>query len=237
MTAWDHNGEGRPKGFGKPSKIHGLPEMVWWSTLGVLCCTCDRGRLMEDAPCVHKLAMAALSESWAATAELPTHESLGRGARVKRIGADATGSYFAAADNLQGAPGPKRRMVLRSSKGGQWYCEGKRDGCPSLVDCSHVLAAKAALRSDEGGIPMADQLILRLSEPMSMAAMGWLEVWDGELPTIGGVPTAATPLRQGCKGGLTTEERYLIELLEKRPHEPAKCSGDSCFCRQHHRLF
>ncbi|GAQ93630.1 hypothetical protein KFL_017330010 [Klebsormidium nitens] len=147
MSAWDHNGEGRPKKLGKPDKMHALPEIVWLDTLGELCCSCDRGRLMEDAPCVHKLAMAAISESWALTAELPTHESLGRGARVERVGADATGSYFAVADNLQGPPGPRRRMLFRRSKGA-WYCEGKREGCPSLMDCSHVSAAKAALRLD-----------------------------------------------------------------------------------------
>jgi hypothetical protein len=33
------------------------------------------------------------------------------------------------------------------------------------------------------------------------------------------------------------EEQYLIELLEQRPHEPATCAGNSCFCRQHERLF
>jgi hypothetical protein len=186
MSAWDHNGEGRPKKLGKPDKTHALPKIVWWDTLGELCCSCDRGRLMEDAPCVHKLAMAALSESWALTAELPTHDLLGRGARVERIGADATGSCFAVAENLQGAPGPKRRMLFCSSKGA-WYCEGKRDGCPSLVDCSHVLAAKKALRLDEGDVSMADQLILRLSERLSMAALSWLERWDGILPEIGGV--------------------------------------------------
>jgi hypothetical protein len=80
MTGWDHNGSGRLKVLGKPHKVHALPESVWWNTLGKLCCTCDWGRVTEDAPCVHKLAMAALSKSWALTAELPTCESLGRGA-------------------------------------------------------------------------------------------------------------------------------------------------------------
>jgi hypothetical protein len=152
MSAWDHDGEGRPKKLEKPDKRHALPEIVWWSTLGELCCSCDRGRLMENAPCVHKVAMAALSESWTSTAELPNHESLGRGAKVERVGADATESYFAVADNLQGPPGPQRRMLFCSSKGA-WYCEGKRNGCPSLMDCSHVSAAKAALMLDEGGVP------------------------------------------------------------------------------------
>ncbi|GAQ92640.1 hypothetical protein KFL_010800040 [Klebsormidium nitens] len=235
MTAWDHNGEGRPKGLGKPSKIHALPETVWWSTLGELCCTCDRGRLMGDAPCVHKLAMAAFSKSWASTAELPTHESLGRGARVERVGSDETGSYFAVADNLQRPPSPQRRMVFRSSKGG-WYCEGKRDGCPSLVDCSHVMAAKGALRN-EGDLPVADQMVLRLLEPLSEAALDWLEAWNGELPKIGKTPAVGPPSQERDDDGLSKEERYLIELLERRPHERAACAGDSCFCRQHDRLF
>ncbi|GAQ93266.1 hypothetical protein KFL_014030010, partial [Klebsormidium nitens] len=229
MSAWDHNGEGRPKKLGKPDKVHALPEIVWWDTLGELCCSCDRGRLMEEAPCVLKLAPAALSESWSSTAELPTQESLGRGARVEQVGADATGSFFAVADNLGGPPGPRRRMVFCSSKGG-WYCEGKRDGCPSLMDCSHVSAAKAALRLDEGGVSVADQMILRLSEPLSMAALSWLEAWNGELPKIGVCPAVGTSRAQGGgDAGLSEEERYLVGLLERRPHEQATCAGDSCF--------
>ncbi|GAQ93518.1 hypothetical protein KFL_016050010, partial [Klebsormidium nitens] len=233
MSAWDHNGEGRAKKVGKPDKTHALPDTVWWDTRGELCCTCDRGRLTEDAPCVHKLALAAISESWASTAELPTHESLGKGARVERVGADGTGSYFAVADNVQGPPGPRKRMVFRSSKG-VWYCEGKRDGCPSLVDCSHLSAAKAALRN-EGDLSIADQVVMSLSEPLSRAALSWLKAWNGELPTIGGgvVPSVGAP----SPPTLADEERYLIELLEQRPHERAACAGDTCFCRQHDQLF
>ncbi|GAQ93681.1 hypothetical protein KFL_018090010, partial [Klebsormidium nitens] len=208
MSAWDHNGEGRPKGLGKPSKTHALPETVWWSALGELCCTCHRGRLLEDAPCVHKLAMAALSESWTSTAELPTHDLLGRGAKVERVGSDETGSYFAVADNLQGPPSPQRRMVFRSSKGA-WYCEGKRDGCPSLTDCSHVIAAKAALRVEKD-VSVADQLVLRLSEPLSMAALSWLERWNGELPKIGVLPAVGTSSQGGGDAVLSQEKRYLV---------------------------
>ncbi|GAQ93557.1 hypothetical protein KFL_016440020, partial [Klebsormidium nitens] len=210
-------------------------QTVWWSTLGELCCTCDRGRLMEDAPCVHKLALAALSESWSSTAELPTQELLGRGARVERVCSDETGSYFALADNLQGPPSPQRRMVFRSSKGA-WYCEGKRDGCPSVTDCSHVIAAKAALRN-EGDLSVAVQMVLRLSEPLSEAALGWLKRWNGELPKIGVPPAVGTSSQGGGDAGLSEEERYLVGLLERRPHEQATCAGDSCFCRQHDRLF
>jgi hypothetical protein len=114
MSAWDHNGEGRPKKLEKPDKMHALPEIVWWDTLGKLCCSCDRGRLMEDAPCVHKLAMAALSESWASTAELPTHKSLGRGARMEMVEADATGSYFAVEATLRW---PTTSKELRAQRG------------------------------------------------------------------------------------------------------------------------
>jgi hypothetical protein len=112
--------------------------------------------------------------------------------RGERVGSDAAGSYFAVADNLQGTLGPQRRMVFCSSKG-LWYCEGKRDGCTSLTDCSHVSAAKTALRSDEGAVPMADQLILSPSEPFSRAALSWLERWDGDLPRSGGCLPRAPP--------------------------------------------
>lgn len=88
-------------------------------------------------------------------------------------------------------------MLFRSSKG-VWYCEGRRDGCTSLTNCSHVSAAKAAMRSDhEGAVPMADQLILSPSEPFSRAALSWLERWEGDLPEIGRVPTAGPPSRLG----------------------------------------
>jgi hypothetical protein len=169
MSGWDHNGEGRLKGLSKPDKVHALPETVWWNTLGQLCCTCDRGQLTEDAPCVHKLTIAAHSQSWAPTAELTTHELLGRGSRVEQVATDDHRSYFAVEDNLQGSPGPQRRMLFRSVKG-VWYCFGKRDGCACLTNCSYVSAAKAALR-DEDSVPLADVLILQLSEPLSMVAM------------------------------------------------------------------
>ncbi|GAQ93556.1 hypothetical protein KFL_016440010, partial [Klebsormidium nitens] len=124
---------------------------------------------------------------------------------------------------------------FRSSKGA-WYCEGKRDGCPSLTDCSHVIAAKAALRN-EGDLPVADQMVLRLSEPLSEAALGWLEAWSGVLPALGGCSAVDTPSQRGGDAELSEEERYLVGLLERRPHEQATCAGDSCFCRQHDRLF
>ncbi|GAQ83542.1 hypothetical protein KFL_001520120 [Klebsormidium nitens] len=236
LSPWDHNGEGRPKALGKPDKVNGLPVTVWWNTLGKLCCTCNRGRLTEDAACVHKLALAALSESWAPTSELPTREMLGRGARVERVATDDRGSCLAVAENVQGALGPRRRMVFQGfdKKKGVWlWCQGKNDGCPSMTECSHIAAARRAL-SEAGGIPVANQIIMEPSQPLSMAALCWVERWDGVMPQSPGVG-----LSEGQEGesALREEEEYLIGLLEKRPHEPAKCSGESCFCRQHERLF
>ncbi|GAQ93643.1 hypothetical protein KFL_017510010, partial [Klebsormidium nitens] len=80
MTGWDHNGRGKPRPLGKPDKVFALAETVWWNMVGELSCTCDRGRLTHNAPCVHKFAMAALSESWIQGAELPTRQMLGQGA-------------------------------------------------------------------------------------------------------------------------------------------------------------
>jgi hypothetical protein len=114
MTAWDHNGFGRAKPLGKPDKTRALLEQVWWNTLGVLSCTCHRGPLTEDAPCVHKLAMAALSDTWMREADLPTAQGLKRGVRVERVGADEAGSYFAVLDNPHAALSPQRRMLFRS---------------------------------------------------------------------------------------------------------------------------
>lgn len=178
MSAWNHNGRGKPKPLGKRDKVSALPETVWWNTVGELCCTCDRGRLTEDAPCVHKVTMAALSESWIRGAELPIRQMLGQGVRVERLASDEKGSYFAVADNPHSV---SRRMVIRS-KGGGWCCEGKRDGCPSLTDCSHIGAAKAAVI--KGKMPMTEALILG-SGPLARTATSWLELFDGPLPLIG----------------------------------------------------
>jgi hypothetical protein len=114
MTAWDHNGVGRVKPLGKPDKTRALLEQVWWNTLGSLCCTCHRGRLTEDAPCVHKLTMAALSDTWLREAKLPTAHELKQGVRVERVGLDEAGGYFAVLDNPHGALSPQRRMLFWS---------------------------------------------------------------------------------------------------------------------------
>jgi hypothetical protein len=158
-TAWDHNGLGRATPLGKPDKAHALLEQTWWNTLGKLSCTCHRGRLTKDAPCVHKLTLAALSNTWLREADLPTAHGLKQGADVERAGTDDAGSYFAVLDNLRSASSPQRRMVLRSI-GGAWYCKGKNDGCPSVMDCSRISAAKAALGRE--GVPTARVLQIDL---------------------------------------------------------------------------
>jgi hypothetical protein len=152
MTAWDHKGCGRAKPLGKPDKTHALLEQVWWNTLGALNCTCHRGRLTEDAPCAHKLTMAALSHTWIGEANLPTAKGLKQGVRVERLGSDDAGSYFAVLDNSRSALSPQGRMLFRS-RAGAWFCQGKNDECPAITDCSHVSAAKAALGGED--VPIA----------------------------------------------------------------------------------
>jgi hypothetical protein len=79
-----------------------------------------------------------------------------------------------------------------------------------------VIAAKAALRN-EGDLSVADQMVLRLSEPLLEAALGWLERWNGKLPKIGVCPAVGTSSQGGGDAGLSEEERYLVGLLERRP--------------------
>jgi hypothetical protein len=242
MTAWDHNGIGRAKPLVKPNKTRALLEQTWWNTLGKLYCTCHRGRLTEDAPCVHKLTMAALSESWLREADLPTAQGLKQGARVERVGADEAGSYFAILDNPHGALSPQRRMLFRSG-GSALYCEGKNDGCPVITDCSHVNTAKVALGN--GDIPTSD--VLQIDPRAHAKAARWLEEWDRALPKID-VPTAGRTFDMGLRSnsgddrqlegpGLTGEQRYLMGLLMMQQHEGAACAGGSCFCRKHASLF
>ncbi|GAQ88268.1 hypothetical protein KFL_004140040 [Klebsormidium nitens] len=240
MGAWDHNGVGRPKPLGKPDKSHALQEMARWNALGVLCCTCHRGRLTESAPCVHKLVLAALSESWAPNGELPTSEALGQGVSVERVSWDGKGSYYAVVDNPRSPSCPKRRMLFHSVAG-NWYCEGKRDGCPSLTECVHISTARAALA--KGDVPDCARLAFGLA-PFAKAAIAWLEKWiEGELPQIGGgkaVPAEVASQeslvpREG--GELTGEQQYLLGLLQRRPHEGAACAGEGCFCKRHAALF
>jgi hypothetical protein len=43
---------------------------------------------------------------------------------------------------------PAHKMLHKSVEGA-WFCEGKRDGCPSQHDCSQILAAKLAVRAGQ----------------------------------------------------------------------------------------
>jgi hypothetical protein len=77
-----------------------------------------------------------------------------------------------------------------------------------------------------------------------------LEEWNGALPQIG-VPMAgpSSDTESGRssgvagkdelegEGGLTDEQRYLMRLLLRQPHEEAACAGGSCFCQKHASLF
>ncbi|GAQ77639.1 hypothetical protein KFL_000010870 [Klebsormidium nitens] len=229
MSAWDHNGLGRAKPLGRPSKECALLEHVWWDTLGRLNCTCQRGRLSDNAPCVHKLALAALSNDWMQEATLPTAQRVKQGARKERIGfKDELGSFFAVEDSPQG-PSSKRRMLFRSTAG-SWYCEGKNDGCPAVSDCSHVAAAKAAVRA--GDVPAASGLLVG-SEALARAKL-WLEQWGGEVPMIRNVPAVGHREKQTC---LSSEQRKLVGLLARQPHEGELCAGPLCFCQRHGALF
>ncbi|GAQ83652.1 hypothetical protein KFL_001560190 [Klebsormidium nitens] len=246
--AWNHNGVARrPKPLGKPDKCHALPEMAWWNALGVLCCTCHRGRLTESAPCVHKLILAALSDSWAPSWDLPTSQTLGQREKIERVSWDDRGSYYAVVDNPRSPSCAKRRMLLQSVAG-SWHCEGKRDGCPSLTECVHISTARAVLA--KGDVPDCERLAFG-SAPFAKAAIAWLEggrshdqQWsEEELPQIGderAVPTGVASQgslvpREG--GELTDEQQYLLGLLQRRPHEGGACAGEECFCKRHAALF
>jgi hypothetical protein len=93
-------------------------------------------------------------------------------------------------------------------------------------------------------VPTAD--VLQIDSRAFVKAARWLEEWDGVLPAIG-VPTAEPSFdvesrssggdsEQGT-GGLTGEQRYLMGLLMRQPHEGAACAASSCFCQQHPSLF
>jgi hypothetical protein len=183
--------------------------------------------------------MAALSESWLREADLPTAHELKQGVSVERLGTDEARSYFAVLDKPRSASSPHRRMLFRST-GGAWYCQGKNDGCPAMTDCSHVSAAKAALK--RGDVPTAG--VLRINSGALAKAAPWLEEWDGVMPQIG-VPTAGSESERS--GGndthadgelLTDEQQYLMGLLMRQPHDSGlACAGSSCFCRKHASLF
>ncbi|GAQ91350.1 hypothetical protein KFL_007700070, partial [Klebsormidium nitens] len=140
-STWNHNAA-RPKPLGRPSKVRALLEKVHRDTMGNLSCTCDRGRLYSQAPCVHKLTLQALESPRLASAIL-----LQKGPRVVEIPCDMVrervfGVYWNA-----GSPSPQRTMVHYGEEAQMgWYCEGRKSGgCSKTADCSHIQGVKRAL--------------------------------------------------------------------------------------------
>jgi hypothetical protein len=229
MTYWDHN-RARPKALGKPSKEKAMLEESWWDGSGHSNCSCDRSRLARDAPCVHKLVLAALGATGSEQRGLPTARELGRGAGlVEQVGADSTGRFFAARSSPRGVS-PAHKMLHRSVEG-VWYCQGKRDGCPSQHDCSHILAAKLAIQA--GHVHFVQGLLL--GQDALSRARQWLEQWDGALPLLGG-SGGSSELRASCEGA-GEEEAHLMGLISGQRPEPAGCAGAECYCQEHQQVF
>jgi hypothetical protein len=217
MTYWDHN-RARPKALGKPSKEKALLEECWWDCSGYSNCSCDRGRLARDAPCVHKLVLAALGAPGSEHKGLPTARELGRGAGlVEQVGADSSGCFFAARSSPKGVS-PAHKM-LHESVDGLWYCQGKRDGCPSQHHCSHIIAADRAVRA--GQVHLAQGLLF--GQDALSRAREWLEQWGGALPLLGR-SKEERELRASCEGA-GEEEAHLMGLISGQRHEPAGCAG------------
>jgi hypothetical protein len=110
MTYCDHN-RARPKALGKPCKEKAMLEECWWDGQGYSNCSCDRGRLARDAPCVHKLLLVALGAPVTEQRNLPTAMELGRGAElVEQLGADSTGCFYATRSSPKGVS-PVHKML------------------------------------------------------------------------------------------------------------------------------
>jgi hypothetical protein len=229
MTYWDHN-RARPKALGKPSKEKALLEECWWDSQGHSNCSCDRGRLARDAACVHKLVLAALGAPGSEQRGLPTAKELEREAGlVEQVGADSTGRFYAARSSPRGVS-PAHKMLHQSVEGA-WYCQGKRDGCPSQHDCSHILVANLAVRA--GQVHFAQGLLL--GQDALSTARQWLERWDGALPLLGR-KAGGSELSVSSEGA-GEEEAHLMGLISGQRHEPAGCAGADCFCQDHEQLF
>jgi hypothetical protein len=229
MTYWDHN-RARPKALGKPSKEKALLEECWWDSQGHSNCSCDCGRLARDAACVHKLVLAALGAPGSEQRGLPTAKELGREAGlVEQVGADSTGRFYAARCSPRGVS-PAHKMLHQSVEGA-WCCQGKRDGCPSQHDCSHILAANLAVRA--GQVHFAQGLLL--GQDALSTARQWLERWDGALPLLGR-KAGGSELSVSSEGA-GEEEAHLMGLISGQRHEPAGCAGADCFCQEHQQLF
>jgi hypothetical protein len=224
LTAWDHN-RATEKPLGKPCKGKGLLEEGWWDGQGRLNCTCDRGRLAMDVPCVHKVVFASLCAGSIATSVLPTAKELSREAlTVEQLGADSSGAFYAVRNSPKGVS-PEHRMLHRFTVG-LWYCEGKRNGCPAQYDCSHIAAAKLALT--HGQVQRAEGLLLD-SVALSRAAH-WIEGWKGRLPLLG-------EASGGGAAQTSREERRPPAAIAGREHGGAECRGEECWCRKHRLIF
>jgi hypothetical protein len=222
LTVWDHN-RAKRKPLGKPCKGKGLLEEAWWDGQGRLNCSCDRGRLALDAPCVHKVVLASLCAGSIPTSVLPTAKELSREAlTVEQLGADSSGAFYAVRNSRKGVS-PEHRMLHRSTAG-VWYCEGKRNGCPAQSDCSHIAAAKVALT--HGQVQRAEGLLLE-SVALSRATQ-WIEGWEGKLPLLG----------EASRGARTSgEERRPSAAIVGREHGGAECAGEECWCQKHRVIF
>jgi hypothetical protein len=224
LTAWDHNCT-KEKPLGKPCKGKGLLEEAWWDQQGRLNCTCDHGRLALDAPCVHKVVLAALCAGSIATSVPPTAKELSREAlTVEQLGADSSGVFYAVRNSPKGVS-PEHRMLHRSTAG-VWYCEGKRNGCPAQYDCSDIAAAKLALI--QGQVQRAEGMLLN-SFALSRATQ-WIEQWEGRLPLLGEA--------SGGRGArMSKEERRPPAAIVGQEHGGAECAGEECWCRKHPLIF
>jgi hypothetical protein len=194
-------------------------------------CSCDRGKLATDAPCVHNLVLASLGASGTKQRGLPTARELGAGeGLVEQVEADSSGRFFAVRSRPRGVS-PAHKMLHRSVDG-LWYCQGKRDGCPVQHDCSYILAAKLAIKA--GQVHFAPGLLLG-QNALSRAARQWLERWEGALPLLGR-SGRSSELHASCEGA-GEEEVHLMGLISGQRSEPAGCTGTDCFCQEHQQLF
>ncbi|GAQ90243.1 hypothetical protein KFL_006170110, partial [Klebsormidium nitens] len=221
-STWNHN-SAKPKPLGRPSKVRALLEMVHRDTMGNLSCTCDRGRLYSQAPCVHKLALQALELPGLASAK-----SLQKGSRVVEIACDRTGERVFGVYWNAGSPSPQRTMV-HYGEGPQmgWYCEGRKSGCSKTADCSHIQRVKRAL-SESSGV----EKLSRSSFSEEQLELAKTSLKDGLGDSRGGDCVA----QSGQCAPDADVDGYLAELVVGS-HERAACEGPSCFCKQHPRVF
>jgi hypothetical protein len=174
--------------------------------------------------------LAALRSTGLQQGDFPTARELGREAGlVEQVGMDSTGRFFAVRSSPKGVS-PAHKMLHRSVEG-DWYCQGKRDGCPSQHDCSHILAANLAVRA--GQVHFAQGLLL--GQDALSTARQWLERWDGALPLLG--RKAGESELSVSSEGAGEAEAHLMGLISGQRHEPAGCAGADCFCQEHQQVF